>query len=223
MQDTGAVTSMGSKHPSLNHVVEGIIGNWLEPRRRTRDSIELLVTHSHSHADHTQGDGDFANQPYTTLVGTSLSSVQSFFGFQSWPTDLVTLDLGGRSREITGIPGHHPTSIAVYDEQTGLLLTGDTLYPGHLFVNDYGTFRESIQRMADWMSNHNPTWILGTHIEMSADPGVPYPYGSTYHPNEHPLQMEMAVLTELADLLPVTPMCLVLDHVSVEPSNLGCQ
>ena len=74
-----------------------------------------------------------------------------------------------RFLEITGIPGHHPTSIAVYDEQTGLLLTGDTLYPGHLFISDYDTYRTSIQRMADWMSNHNPTWIVGTHVEMSAN------------------------------------------------------
>ena len=134
----------------------------------------------------------------------------------------MTLDLGGRVLEITGIPGHHPTSIAVYDEQTGLLLTGDTLYPGHLFISDYPTYRTSIQRMADWMSNHDPTWIVGTHIEMSAEPGVAYPYGSTYQPNEHTLQMDMDVLTELADILPASPICLVLDHVSVEPSNLGC-
>lgn len=223
LQDTGAVTSLGSKGNSINNVVEEIIADWLKDRGRTRASMELLVTHSHSHADHIQGDEAFSGQPNTTVVGPSLSSVQSFFGFEPWPTDLVTLDLGGRVLEITGIPGHHPTSIAVYDEQTGLLLTGDTLYPGHLFIPDYETYRTSIQRMADWMSNHDPTWIVGTHVEMSAEPGVTYPYGSTYQPNEHTLQMEIDVLTELADILPPSPLCLVLDHVSVEPSNLGCQ
>ena len=222
MQDTGAVTSLGSKGNSINKVVEGIIDDWVKERGRTRASMELLVTHSHSHADHIQGDEAFIGQPNTTVVGPDLSSVQSFYGFESWPTDLVTLDLGGRVLEITGIPGHHPTSIAVYDEQTGLLLTGDTLYPGHLFISDYPTYRTSIQRMADWMSNHDPTWIVGTHIEMSAEPGVAYPYGSTYQPNEHTLQMELDVLTELADILPASPICLVLDDVSVEPSSLGC-
>ncbi len=222
LQDTGAVKSSGSKALSIDQVVEGIIADWLADRGRTRESLELLVTHSHSHADHIQGDEAFEGRPNTTVVNPSLSAVQSFFGFASWPTDFVTLDLGGRVLEITGIPGHHPTSIAVYDDQTGLLLTGDTLYPGHLFISDYETYRTSIQRMADWMSNYDPTWIVGTHIEMSAEPGVAYPYGSTYQPNEHTLHMEMDVLTELADLLPPSPICLVLDHVSVEPSILGC-
>ena len=32
MQDTGAVTSLGSKGYSTNKVVEGIIGDWLKER-----------------------------------------------------------------------------------------------------------------------------------------------------------------------------------------------
>ena len=38
-------------------------------------------------------------------------------------------------------------SIALYDRRTGLLLTGDTLYPGRLYVRDGPAFAASIQRL----------------------------------------------------------------------------
>lgn len=222
LQDTGAVESTGLKAVSLRTLVEDVIAGWLAKRGRSRDSLELLVTHSHSHGDHVEGDGLFLDQPGTTVVGTSLAEVQAFFGFEDWPAEWVTLDLGSRKLEITGIPGHHPTSLAVYDANAGLLLTGDTLYPGHLFISDYPAYRESIQRLANWMSMESSKWVLGTHIEMTSTPGVSYPYGTIYQPDEHPLQMPLDVLYGLDEALSETPMCLLLDDVSVEPSGLGC-
>ena len=47
--------------------------------------MELLVTHSHAHADHIQGDEAFIGQPNTTVVGPDLSSVQSFYGLSPGP------------------------------------------------------------------------------------------------------------------------------------------
>jgi hypothetical protein len=38
---------------------------------------------------------------------------------------------------------------------------------------------------------------MGTHIEMTSTPGVAYPYGTTYQPNEHDLQLGLDVLVEL--------------------------
>ncbi len=222
LQDTGAVSAASSKEFSVRDVVEAIIGEWLEERGRTRDSMELLVTHSHAHSDHTQGDAEFQGQPFTTVVGTSLAEVQAFYGFVAWPTEIVSLDLGNRVLEITGIPGHHPTSIAVYDAAARLLLTGDTVYPGHLFIGNYPEFVASITHLVQMMSTREADWVLGTHVEMTAEPGVAYSYGTLYQPNEHPLQLPIAFLGELQEALSPNPACIVLDSVSVEPSFLGC-
>jgi hydroxyacylglutathione hydrolase len=220
MQDTGA-TSSANQFP-VRATVEGIIDDWLAARGRTRDSLELLVTHSHAHGDHVQGDGQFSGEPNTTVVGTGVSAVQSFFGFTDWPYEIVTLDLGGRVLEVTGIPGHHNTSVAVFDENAGLLLTGDTVYPGHLFVGNYAAFRTSINHLADMAATRTIHWVLGTHVEMSATPGVAYPYGTTYQPDEHTLQMPVEVLLTLAAALPANASCVPLDDVSVEPAGFGC-
>ena len=65
-----------------------------------------------------------------------------------WDADI---DLGDRVIDVIPIPGHEKSSIALYDRQTGVLLTGDTLYPGRLYVPaaDFATFVESVQRLVD--------------------------------------------------------------------------
>lgn len=191
MQDTGAGGI------AIADTVYGIIDDWLITNGKT--SIELIVTHSHGHGDHTNGDSQFNGQPNTTVVGTSQSSVANFFGISPWPTDQAEYDLGGRVLDILAIPGHHSAHIAVYDRQTGILLTGDTLYPGRLYISQFNTYRTSIQRMVDFLATRPCSWVLGTHIEMSNTPGEDYNFGATYHPDEHPLQLTPAHLQELLD------------------------
>ncbi|MBX3161514.1 MAG: MBL fold metallo-hydrolase [Deltaproteobacteria bacterium] len=157
----------------------------------------LLVAHSHAHGDHVAGDGTFNGQPGVTVVGRTRAAVQAAFGIATWPTDAGTLDLGGRVLDVLAIPGHEAQHIAIYDRQTGLLLTGDSLYPGLLFINDWATYRTSMARLAQFAAAHPIAHVLGAHIEMTATPKVNYPYGTTFQPNEHVLQLAAAHVAEL--------------------------
>ena len=74
--------------------------------------------------------------------------------------------LGDRELTVLGIPGHEDASIALFDERTGWLLTGDTVYPGRLYVRDWDAFRASIHRLARFARTHDVTWIVGTHVEI---------------------------------------------------------
>jgi glyoxylase-like metal-dependent hydrolase (beta-lactamase superfamily II) len=160
-------------------------------------SLPILVTHSHSHGDHVGGDGQFSGQDGVTVVGTSVNAVSAAFGFASWPTDQVELDLGGRVLDVLAIPGHQSAHVAVYDRRHQLLLTGDTLYPGRLYINQWSAYQASIQRMVDFVEDGNPvSWVLGTHIELAGD-GNDYSLGAGSHPNEHPLELGYPVLVEL--------------------------
>jgi glyoxylase-like metal-dependent hydrolase (beta-lactamase superfamily II) len=190
MQDTGATASL-----PIAATVYGIIDQWLTARGQ--DSIHLVVTHSHAHGDHVQGDAQFIGQPDTTVVGLSQAAVAQFFGISSWPTQIVQFDLGGRTIDVIPIPGHHPAHIALYERRTGLLLTGDTLYPGRLYISNFPAYMASTQRLVDFTAGVPVCWVLGTHIEMSSTPGVDFPIGSTHHPNEHPLQLTRDHLLEL--------------------------
>ncbi len=52
------------------------------------------------------------------------------------------------------IPGHEDSHVAAYDPRTRSLLTGDTLYPGLLTVQDWPAYRRSAARLARFAEEH---------------------------------------------------------------------
>src|SRR5262249_5632099 len=98
--DTGA-TADAAKFP-VRATVDRLVADWLA--RHPHDRYELVVAHTHVHLDHHSGDAQFEGRPDTTVVGLKAEEVQEFFGFTSWPEQVVTFDLGGRVLEITGSP-----------------------------------------------------------------------------------------------------------------------
>jgi hypothetical protein len=186
MQDTGAAprADSGIAFP-MRETVMKVIDEWSKKHGKT--TMQLVVTHSHMHGDHTGGDSQFAGQPNTTMMK---------FG----ATD-STLDLGGRILDIMPIPGHEAASVAVYDRNTKLLLTGDTVYPGRLYIHDWPAFKASIEKLAIFVRTHEVSHVLGTHIEMSNKAGVDYPVRTTYQPEEHTLEMTPTNILELYQAL----------------------
>ena len=80
--------------------------------------------------------------------------------------------------------------IAVFDPWTGFLLTGDTRLPAAACTSrTWPAFVASIDRLVDFADARPVTHVLGCHIEMTGQPGVDYPLGTTYQPDEPPLQM----------------------------------
>ena len=216
--DKALLEDTGTGDVDLATVVQVLVDQWAAKKGKT---IELVVAHSHGHGDHVGGDGQFAGMPNTTVVPKSTSGVQGFFGIANWPTQLVTFDLGNRVLDVIPIPGHQSAHIAFYDRRHDLLLTGDTLYPGRLYINDWSQYRASTQRLVDFVGAGNPvTWVLGTHIEMTVQPGDDYPMGADQHPNEHVLQLAPASLDELnqaVQAMGATPSLEVHDDFIVYP------
>lgn len=180
-------------------VVDGVIDQVLA--ERGQDSIELLVLNSHGHGDHVAGNAAFAARPDTTVVGFTVDDLQAAFGLEDWPDDRAEIDLGGRVVDLVPIPGHQEAHIALFDRRTGLLLTGDTIYPGRLFIDDFATYRASIDRLVELAHGESVCSVLGTHIEMSSTPGDDYDFGVTFHPDEHGLPLGVAHLEELQQAL----------------------
>lgn len=168
----------------------------------------LIVAHTHAHGDHISGDSRFTSRPNTTVVAPTLAAVQTAFGIDPWPGDPGSLELGDRTLDVIGLPGHEQTHVAFYDRRTGLLLTGDSIYPGYLFVESWATYRESIARLAAFVGTRPIAHVLGAHVEMTSTPRMPYPYGATYQPAEHVLQLaasHVVALDAALDQLGATP------------------
>ncbi|HEX5018484.1 MAG TPA: MBL fold metallo-hydrolase [Actinomycetes bacterium] len=203
--DTGAVAS-AEKMP-LRRTVDQLIVEWAQQNGDDpalhpavgEHEYRLVVAHTHGHGDHIGGDAQFAGRPHTTVIGRDLESVTAFFGFTSWPRQTVMFDLGGRVLEITGNPGHHDAALAIYDPWTAFLLTGDTVYPGRLYVNDMAAFVESLDALVTIAESHPVSHVMGCHIEMTTTSRLDYPVGTQYQPDEPPLQMSVEQLREVRD------------------------
>jgi glyoxylase-like metal-dependent hydrolase (beta-lactamase superfamily II) len=157
----------------------------------------LVVAHSHGHGDHVAGDKGFDGLPGVTLVAASVPALQQAFAIEQWPETIGLIDLGDRVIDVIPIPGHQPAHVAYYDRKTGILLTGDHLYPGRLYITDFALYLASTLRLVQFTESRPVAHILGCHIEQSATPFVDYPTGTKYQPQEHSLELGRAHLLEL--------------------------
>jgi hydroxyacylglutathione hydrolase len=164
-------------------------------------TVPLLIAHSHSHGDHLAGDDQFRGRPHTTIVPPELESVKAFFGLPDWPEGKATVDLGSRVIDVIPTPGHEDSHVALYDRKTKILLTGDTLYPGLLVIEDWPAYARSVARLKTFVTANPVSFILGSHVEMTSQPGVWFGLPAFFQPGEHVLQLEGRHLLELHEAL----------------------
>lgn len=181
----------------------------------------LIVAHSHSHLDHVAGDAQFSEFNNVSIVEPSRSGVIEFFNLIDWPSKVAYFELGDRNLVIIPTPGHHADAISIYDPKTKFLLTGDTLYPGQIYVRNWDDYRDSIIRLSEFAEKNEVAAILGTHIEMSDQPTVMYPIGTTYQPNETNLMITPQELKQLASSIKTKSKSteLIFDRFTITPMS----
>jgi glyoxylase-like metal-dependent hydrolase (beta-lactamase superfamily II) len=189
LQDTGAGDT------DIDRLIPQLLQQWAT--RNKRPVPPLLVVHSHSHGDHVSGDRKLAALSGVTVIPAAPGAMEKGLGFSGWPRENGVIDLGGRILDAIPIPGHDTADLALYDRQTGLLLTGDTLYPGRLYVRDFPAYVESIHRLVAFTAQRPVAHILGTHIEQSRTAFTDYKVRTVYQPEEAVLELSRGDLLEL--------------------------
>ncbi len=157
-------------------------------------TLPVLVLNSHTHNDHVGGnwqfdtvlgmDTDFTRANAQGSRGDAQAEIApgeicgelpKDFDPESYATkpwkisryvhDGEKLDLGGRTLEIITTPGHTPDSICLYDAASHLLFTGDTYYPGTIWLyrpeTDLLLYESSIARLE--YQPRNIQTLLGAH------------------------------------------------------------
>jgi hydroxyacylglutathione hydrolase len=195
LEDTGAGEVQTGPY------VMSLLAKWA--KKKNHQPPPLIVIHSHGHSDHTAGDKQFQGLPNVQFIAAVPAEIQKATGIAHWPGDLGTIDLGGRVIDVIPTPGHEDAAIALYDRLTGNLLTGDSLYPGRLYVSlaNVPVFAASVRRLVDFVSTHDVAHVLGTHIEQTKTPYLDYPRGTAYQPEERSLDLTRAHVIELNDAL----------------------
>lgn len=126
--------------------------------------LPITVINSHSHYDHVGGNHEFdrvlsmdtpftrmkmAGRPHAGLAGEVAATAfcqgppagldTATFRSQAWKStgmihDGSRVDLGGRTVEVIGAPGHTPDGVALLDRRNGLLFTGDNFYDSTIWL-----------------------------------------------------------------------------------------
>ena len=165
--------------------------------------LPVVVLNSHTHDDHVGDNWQFSDvlgmdTPFTlTNAQGSVADAQGEltpgsicgalptgfdpkaystrpFKITRWIHDGDTVDLGGRVLRIVSTPGHTPDSICLLDEANGLLWTGDSYYPGTIWLKrpetDLDAYERSMARVAALAPRLH--LVLGSHNAPTADPSV---------------------------------------------------
>jgi glyoxylase-like metal-dependent hydrolase (beta-lactamase superfamily II) len=165
--------------------------------------LPIVVLNSHTHDDHV-GDNWQFNTVYSMDTAFSRNSARGSrqdaqdeikageicgalpSGFDrnayatrpwkvaAWVHDGARIDLGERSLEVLATPGHTPDAISLFDRGHGLLFTGDTYYPGTIWLyrpeTDLSAYDVSVRRLAALAPQVK--LVLGSHNVPVASPSV---------------------------------------------------
>jgi hydroxyacylglutathione hydrolase len=201
-KDRAMLVDTGAGENDIGRFYQTVLHKWLLRNKRDASApFPLLVTHSHGHGDHIAGDKQFDGMRGVTLIPATVEGVSKQFGISNWPESIGSVDLGGRVIDVIPAPGHQVAATMYYDRRTGVLLTGDSIYPGRLYVSDYPAYVASTRRLVKFTDGKIVTYLLGAHIEQSSTPYLDYTVGSIYQPHEHPLELSHSHLLELDDAL----------------------
>jgi glyoxylase-like metal-dependent hydrolase (beta-lactamase superfamily II) len=166
-------------------------------------SRPIVVLNSHTHDDHVGGNWQFPFVYGMDTAFTRASAKGSRedaqaeiakdqlcgalpkgfdpakYSTKPWKISLFVhngfkINLGGRTIEIISTPGHTPDSISLIDRANGLLFTGDTFYPGEIWLyrqeSDFSAYLASVKKLAALASELK--LVLGAHNVPIAKPSV---------------------------------------------------
>jgi glyoxylase-like metal-dependent hydrolase (beta-lactamase superfamily II) len=168
--DTGATPE--AKHYPLRGTVDGLLRRFASLAGKPDLPLTVVMTSPEDIAQN-QGLRQFQGRSNTTIAQPS-----------------VAIDLGGRLVTVIPTRGTHKDGVSYYDAQTGLLFTGDLLFPGRVLIANDGDYVASLERLKAFAEANPVKWIMGGHIEMQAVPGLAYSTRTNFKPNERVLQME---------------------------------
>jgi hydroxyacylglutathione hydrolase len=144
-------------------------------------SLPVTVMPSHLHFDHTGGikpftsiamidlpetRADVTNERFTIgryeFHGMRDGLTPPTFTVTEWLKPGATIDLGARTLTVLSVPGHTPTSVALYDPASHQLFSGDFIYPTTLYAflpgSSLSAYRATTKRLLAMLPADTRIW-----------------------------------------------------------------
>jgi hydroxyacylglutathione hydrolase len=109
-RDKALLEDTGAGEVQTGPYVMSLLEKW--GKKKNRAPLPLIVIHSHGDSDHIAGDKQFQGLANVQFIAPRPVQIQKAAGIANWPSDLGSIDLGGRVVDIIPIPGHNDASIS---------------------------------------------------------------------------------------------------------------
>ena len=125
-EEKAALVDTGMNAPNARVIAEGLT------------NLPLILINTHADPDHISGNGSF-DEFYMSVAEEENYREHGGKGKLLPVKEGDVIELGKRPLRIIDIPGHTPGSIAILDEKNRVLISGDTVQDGNIFM--FGKFR----------------------------------------------------------------------------------
>ena len=121
-------------------VDSGVSGDGARAAAESLTKLPLELINTHADRDHIAGNSRFPYAIMHPAEAANYYNIGNGTGKIRPAGDGEEIDLGGRKLRVILIPGHTPGSIALLDEESGMLFPGDTVQDGDIYM--FGPMRE---------------------------------------------------------------------------------
>ena len=116
--------------------------------------LPIAILNTHADPDHISGNGGF-DTFYMHPDEEDLYRANDGSGIILPVKDNDIIDLGNRPLKIISIPGHTPGSIAILDINSRVLIAGDSVQDGHIFMfkehRNMSLYVESLNKLSQYV------------------------------------------------------------------------
>ncbi len=135
-------------------------------------SLPLILINTHADPDHISGNGAF-EEFYMSPAEEENYRAHDGRGRLLPVREGDVIDLGDRPLRIIDIPGHTPGSIAVLDEKERILVSGDSVQDGNIFMfgrhRDLRRFAESLRHLEEFRGQFDAVFPMHGSFPVTPD------------------------------------------------------
>ncbi len=125
--------------------------------------LPLILINTHADPDHISGNGAFAKF-YMSPDEEENYRIHGGNGEYVPIKEGDVIDLGDRPLKIIDIPGHTPGSIAILDEVNRILISGDSVQDGNIFMfgpmRNIGQYIKSLKHLAEYDGKYDEIYPM---------------------------------------------------------------